>query len=88
MLSNQYLGSIWKAEDKSPKQAVIKVTNQELYKKSAAVIQGRSYTVEEDIYIEQNILKFVTQRKECPKSIVRFVRFFKVCTCIYFVTWY
>merc|ERR1719410_1819281 len=86
-VANSLQGSIWRAQTKNNtnENVVIKITDRDLHKKSKAMIQGHSYDVMEDVVAESSILKYVTERKECPKSIVRFKQFLKSQTSFYFV---
>ena len=78
-------GSIWRATSQSQsslgcretESVVIKVTNQYLQKNSLAQIGNQQIPVQEDILLESSILKFLTENEKCPKSIVKFRRFFK-----------
>eukprot|EP01083_Nonionella_stella_P089301 249145_1 len=86
-LTNSLQGSIWRAasKDGGDKFSVTKVTSQYLHEKSMSVVDNQAYAVNEDILLEQSILKFLTQNTNCPKSIVRFERFFKTNTDYYLV---
>ena len=61
----------------SPKTMVIKVTNQFLQQNHLAQIGKETVAVHEDIIFESGILKHLSEDKQCPKSIVKFNRFFK-----------
>ena len=76
-------GSIWRAsETNTHKSVCVKVTNQKLYKESKAFIDGRSFSIKEDVLMEKDILKYLTQQAKCPNSIVKYVNFFKVCVYV------
>jgi serine/threonine protein kinase len=83
-------GSIWRAwndshdEGVSNKPAAIKITNQQLHKHSISIANDKIYHVNEDILLEQSILRYLTQQN-CPKSIVKFHQFFKTDTDYYLV---
>eukprot|EP00486_Rosalina_sp_Unknown_P008310 CAMPEP_0201594492 /NCGR_PEP_ID=MMETSP0190_2-20130828/191789_1 /ASSEMBLY_ACC=CAM_ASM_000263 /TAXON_ID=37353 /ORGANISM="Rosalina sp." /LENGTH=371 /DNA_ID=CAMNT_0048054119 /DNA_START=71 /DNA_END=1182 /DNA_ORIENTATION=+ len=75
-------GSIWRAsplsdESLNPKTIVIKVTNKYLQQNSLARIGKTTVPVYEDIISEAGILKYLSEDDKCPKSIVKFDRFFK-----------
>eukprot|EP01084_Bolivina_argentea_P258214 435217_1 len=78
-------GGIYRAKSKSLQSAVIKVSNQSLCHNSSAIIGHKSYKVKENILLEKSILKFLTQQKHCPDSIVKFMSFFKTKTHYYLV---
>eukprot|EP01084_Bolivina_argentea_P027753 51554_1 len=71
-------GSVWSAiTSQTGEQVVIKVTNQFMHKNHMAIVGDKTYNVEEDILLEQSLLKYLTQIETCPESIVKFKRFFK-----------
>jgi len=78
-------GSIWRANDRNNKTVCVKVADQQLYKDSRAVIEGKSYDVLEDICLEQSIVKYVTQTKQCPNSITKYIKFIKSRTNFFFI---
>eukprot|EP01083_Nonionella_stella_P224135 798113_1 len=80
-------GSIWRATSKNEpiQHSVIKITDQYLHENQLSIINHQQYRVAEDILVEQSILKFLTQNEQCPKSIVKFQRFFKTNTDYYLV---
>eukprot|EP01084_Bolivina_argentea_P171647 297380_1 len=77
-------GMIWKANktNKSGKiqSSVIKITNQFLHQNSTAIIKNQLYRVSENIVQEAEILKYLSQDKKCPNSIVKFEGFFHTNT--------
>eukprot|EP01084_Bolivina_argentea_P158448 276006_1 len=74
-------GSIWRGvsegKDKSMSNSVVKVTDQTLHRQSVSVINNQRIQINENILVEQSILKFLTQHKSCPPSIVKYRRFFQ-----------
>eukprot|EP01083_Nonionella_stella_P089302 249146_1 len=86
-LTNTIQGSIWRASssDARDKTSVTKVTSRYLHDKSISVVNNTTYAVNEDILLEQSILKFLTQNQNCPKSIVQFEYFFKTNSDYYLV---
>jgi len=77
-LENTLQGTVWKAKQPSTnKDIVIKITKKDLHKKSAAVQNGRLCAIEENIKSETVILRHLTSNPKCPKSIVKFIDFFK-----------
>eukprot|EP01084_Bolivina_argentea_P158447 276005_1 len=69
-------GGIYSAtHDENCKSMVIKVTNRYLHNQSSALINNNLYNCNENIIIESNILKYLTQKSHCPDSIVKFVSF-------------
>jgi len=84
-------GSIWRAYqipqdlEKPTTSVIIKVTQQDLYRKSMANIEGQLFEVNEDVLLEQSIVKFLSQQPSCPNSIVKFHRFFKSHSSLFFV---
>eukprot|EP01083_Nonionella_stella_P076313 207901_1 len=87
-LTDSIQGSIWRSrsgDGPSPTPFVTKVTRRHLHENSISVMNDTVYTVEEDILLEQSILKFLTQNTDCPQSIVRFQSFFKTKSDYYLV---
>jgi len=83
-------GSIWRASKRSKysakgQKAVIKITNRFLHKHSVTFIKGKPHRINENILLEQSILKYLTENEKCPKSIVKFQQFFKTKTDYYLV---
>eukprot|EP01084_Bolivina_argentea_P050215 92334_1 len=89
-------GSIWRATKSQTNQSaryiydpssctVIKVTNRYLHQLQVGIIGTSTYRVNEDILLEQSILKYLTQQTKCPHSIVKFHRFFKTNQNYYLV---
>eukprot|EP01084_Bolivina_argentea_P096508 173493_1 len=78
-LSSTLQGSVWRANgnNETNESFVIKVTNQLLHSQRVSIVNGKKYPVQEDILLEQAILKYLTDFTECPKSIVKHKRFFK-----------
>eukprot|EP01084_Bolivina_argentea_P007324 13760_1 len=78
-ITNTLQGTVWKAnrinKSNKTKSSVIKVTNKFLYQNSAAIIDNKLYRVSEDIISEKDILKYLSQDKNCPDSIVQFQGF-------------
>lgn len=71
-------GSVWRATQKSTNRAVvIKITDKKLHANSMTVIDGQRYKVRENIKAEKQILKYLTTKAKCPKSIVKYVDFFR-----------
>eukprot|EP00483_Globobulimina_turgida_P001546 UN01548 len=65
--------------------SVIKITNQFLHKHSMSVVGNKVYSVSEDIFLEQSILKYLQQQENYPKSIVKCQQFFRTDTSYYLV---
>ena len=77
-LDNSLQGSVWKAKQQSTNQnIVIKITQKDLHKKSASMQQGTAYMTPENIKSETVILRYLTSKTNCPKSIVRYIDFFR-----------
>ena len=77
-------GSIWRASllsddsiQTNPKTIVTKVANKYLQQNALARIGKITVPVHEDIISEAGILKYLTEDEQCPKSIVKFHRFFQ-----------
>ena len=71
-------GSIWLAKHRPNHQRIaIKIANRELVKKSTAKHKGKEIKISEDIKSEALLLKFISSDPKCPKSITKFVKFFK-----------
>ena len=71
-------GTIWRAVQQSTKlQVVIKITSKALASKSVMVINGEERPVHENILREKIILKYLSDGKNCPQSIVKYVDFMK-----------
>eukprot|EP01083_Nonionella_stella_P070758 189465_1 len=74
-------GSIWRAKTNpnpnkpSLSSSVVKVTDRSMHKQKIAVYHGNVHQVDEDIVLEQAILRYLTQSETCPPSIVKFKRF-------------
>eukprot|EP01084_Bolivina_argentea_P101902 182630_1 len=83
-LTNTLQGSIWRASNNN-ETSVIKVTNIFMHKHKLAIINGKQHTIQEDILLEKSILKYITQFKNCPKSIVKYKRFFRTNTDYFLV---
>ena len=56
---------------------VIKVANQYLQQNSLAQVGDKQVPVKEDIIWESAILKYLSEDKEFPQSIVKFERLFQ-----------
>eukprot|EP01084_Bolivina_argentea_P128059 226411_1 len=67
-------GAVWRVS-KTPQTAVIKITNKRLHKHSTAIINGKTYSVKENIIKEQSILKYLSAQNNCPSSMVKFKQF-------------
>eukprot|EP01084_Bolivina_argentea_P050214 92333_1 len=79
-------GSIWRAISGSNESSVIKITSQNLHKRSSSKPwNGKTFKVQENILIEQSILKYLSENENCPESIVKYQRFFKSKTNYYLV---
>eukprot|EP01083_Nonionella_stella_P074428 201905_1 len=75
-------GSIWRASIKLhgssvSENLVIKVTDHNQHANAICVVDQKEYHCQEDIVLEQSILKYLTECSECPSSIVKFRRFYK-----------
>ena len=71
-------GSIWRSLNKATNElVVIKVADQGLSEKSLTFINGRQMKCNENIISETKILKHLTTKKNSPKSIVKYHKFFK-----------
>ena len=71
-------GSIWLAKHQSTQQGVaIKISTRDLVNRSTTVYKGREVIIQENIRSEAYMLKLVTSNPKCPKSITKFVDFFK-----------
>eukprot|EP01083_Nonionella_stella_P218367 783108_1 len=85
-ISQTLQGSIWRATHSAENESmVIKVTDKAMHQQHFSVIDGTKFHVQEDILLEQSILKYISQFEDCPDSIVQFKRFFKSCTDYYLV---
>eukprot|EP01084_Bolivina_argentea_P044679 82207_1 len=87
-ISDTLQGSIWrisKTNHKSAQQdtSILKVTSKFLQKHKKASFNGQTYNVKEDIISEQNILKFLTEQKDCSDTIVKYKWFFTTNTDLY-----
>ena len=80
-------GSIWRSLHlQSKRKVVIKVTNRELHAKSMIIVQGQEIFVTENIMREKAILRSLSRDINCPKSIIKYIAFFKryrITTYIY-----
>jgi len=71
-------GTIWRAIQQSTKsQVVIKITSKALSSKSVMIVDGEERPVHENILREKIILKYLSNGKNCPQSIVKYVDFMK-----------
>ena len=52
---------------------MVKVTDKELHSKSKVIINGVEYRVSENIILEMNIQKYLTDNEQCPDSIVKYL---------------
>eukprot|EP01083_Nonionella_stella_P047850 128062_1 len=73
-------GSIWRASiptcaTSDGETVVIKVTSQYAQRNSVSVIDNKEYLIRENILLEQSILKYLTQRSDCPQGITKFIAF-------------
>eukprot|EP01084_Bolivina_argentea_P171006 296280_1 len=90
-LTHTLQGSIWKGyrssreEGAENKPVAIKITNKLLHQYSISIANDKIYRVNEDILVEQSILKFITQNEQCPKSIVKFNQFLITDTDYYLI---
>eukprot|EP01083_Nonionella_stella_P040095 109017_1 len=83
-------GSIYRAylphNGKRGKTVVIKVTDRYLHKHSVSrCIDGGVYKVNEDIVLEQSIVKYLTECDDCPDTFAKFIRFFQTNTDYFYV---
>lgn len=77
-LCNTLQGSVWRATQKATKKAVvIKITDKQLHANSLTIIDGAQYKISENIKTEKQILKYLTKDAKCPKSIAKYVDFFR-----------
>eukprot|EP01084_Bolivina_argentea_P027752 51553_1 len=72
-------GSIYRASN-SQNNVVCKITNINLHNESAALVDGKIFKCNENIQLESSILKYLTQHKDCPPSIVKFISFSQSAT--------
>eukprot|EP01084_Bolivina_argentea_P064886 118282_1 len=91
-ITNTLQGSIWRTSQYPWSNtscdilaSVIKITNRRLHRHSLGVIAGTTFKVSEDILLEQSILKYLTEDKDCPKSIVRYYKFVQTSTDFFLV---
>jgi len=86
-LTQTLQGTIWSSHRKKIKEAaIVKVTSRKLHKDGMIVVDGKKYSVSEDILKEQNILKFLTAQTDGGRQgVVRHLDFFKSNTNFYFV---
>eukprot|EP01084_Bolivina_argentea_P252066 423004_1 len=80
-------GSVWRANsnNQTDETLIIKVTSQLLHSQRITIINGKQYAVQEDILLEQAILKYISDFEECPSSIVKHKNFFKSKTDFYLI---
>eukprot|EP01084_Bolivina_argentea_P204047 348412_1 len=79
-------GTIWRATNYLNQRVVIKTTNRYLHSNAMSKINGQTMRhVQENIQLEQSILKFLTQNDDCPSSIVKFDKFFETSDHFYLV---
>eukprot|EP01083_Nonionella_stella_P218818 784324_1 len=85
-LADSLQGGVYKALKKSLNApVVIKMTNKMLHKRQIALLQGKQYyNIQENILQEASILKYLTQQKDLPKSIVKFSNFL-TCNNYYYL---
>eukprot|EP01083_Nonionella_stella_P080068 219823_1 len=80
-ISETLQGSIWRGTQQSSSgdliSSAIKVTNKDLHQTCKGVSDFKVYTVSENILTEQAILKYLTQHKDCPHSIVKYRAFYE-----------
>lgn len=77
-LATTLQGIIWKAHDESTRSSVvIKEANKELHQSACAMIDNRTYSVDENILDELAILKYLSGDAKCPPSMVKFIRSFQ-----------
>eukprot|EP01084_Bolivina_argentea_P161103 280462_1 len=79
-------GTIYKGVKKSTnKQVVIKVTNKYLHQNNLAIAYNKKHqNIKENILSEASILKFLTEKKNTPKSMITY-RGFLECTNYYYL---
>ena len=71
-------GSIWSAVPRgSTKPVIIKVTNKTLVRHGLGVANGRQWEVQENIFKERAILKYLSSAKRPCKSIVKYIEWFE-----------
>ena len=53
------------------------MANKKLHKQQLVIVNGKQYRVQENIFKERAILKYLTSSKEAPKSIVKYIDWFE-----------
>merc|ERR1719410_47151 len=78
LLSTTLQGSVWTApHPETKKLVVIKATSKALHHEQVVVIDDKKYRVQENIFKERAILKYLTAKdKNAPKSIVQYIDWF------------
>eukprot|EP01083_Nonionella_stella_P225156 800772_1 len=86
-ITNTLQGSIWRIcktnNESQPSTSILKIANQFLQKHKKATLNGHTYNVKEDIISEKNILKYLTEQKDCPHTIIKYNSFFQTHTDLY-----
>lgn len=71
-------GTIWRAVQQSTnRRVVVKITSKDLACKSIMMVDGEKRPVHENILREKIILKYLSNSKHCPQSVVQYVDFMK-----------
>eukprot|EP01084_Bolivina_argentea_P168155 291684_1 len=80
-------GIVYNALNQSTNQhVVIKVTNKDLHKNGIAIVENEKHKVNENIIMESSILKYLaTDRKNIPKSIIKFYDFYQCNVNFYLI---
>eukprot|EP01084_Bolivina_argentea_P160071 278774_1 len=79
-------GCIWlSTRHENKAQVIIKSTNKALHRESAAVVGGKRVYAQENIMKERAFLKYLTNKRSPPKSIVQYIDFFEDDSWCYLV---
>eukprot|EP01084_Bolivina_argentea_P032028 59252_1 len=78
-------GAVYRASKNYKTNSVIKVTKKILHETRKAIVSGRVFNVTENIVTESKILQYLSQQRDCPKSIIKFQQFFSTDTNFYLV---
>ena len=71
-------GTIWRATQQSTNTpVVIKITSKKLTSESIVIVNGQKYEISENILTERKILKHLSNDKNCPQSITKYIDFMK-----------
>eukprot|EP01084_Bolivina_argentea_P204044 348408_1 len=84
-IADTLLGTIYRASTSPPntpsttsdddRTVVIKVASRYAQQNSVSIINNKEYPIQENIALEQSILKYLTQQPDCPQGIVKFIAF-------------